>query len=245
MALNHDPTIASPPAAPPSSTEVAPPAAKPPGYVRRFRVALIGAIPAMVAVVAWAVVSQLIWPSGEISDAWQPIEADGMSIELPNSFDVFTDAPEAAEWFADSPVTAVQEIGRTIEQNPEWFVLLAGHDVEEGQFGASILVMGNPLFGTIEDPARAFAEMAVPVMEQNGLTILTNEDATVGTDGYSAVSIAFEAEAEGVPDTRGVSYVVDGGSMLWILEFSVPAEYYDTFEPVFERAVASLDLPGP
>lgn len=243
MAVNQEPTIASPPAAPPSITEVAPPAAKPPGYVRRFRVALIGAIPAMVAVVAWAVVSQLIWPSGEISDAWQPIEADGMSIELPDSFDVTIDAPEVAEWLSDSPDAATREVGRIIEQDPEVFVFMARHDVEEGQFGAEMLLTGIPLDGTIEDPARAFAEMAVPVMEQNGSTILTNEDATVGTDGYSAVSIAFEIEAEGMPDTRGVSYTVDGGSMLWLLTFGVPAEYYDTFEPVFERAVASLDLP--
>jgi hypothetical protein len=243
MALNHDPIIASPPAAPPSNTEVAPPAAKPPRLRRRIRLALIGAIPAMAAAGAWAVVPQLIWPSGEISDAWRPTEADGMSIELPDSFDVTTDAPEAAEWFADSPITATQETGRVIEQNPEAFALMARHDVEEGQFGAEMLVMGIPLDGTIEDPARAFAEIVVPGMEVNGSTILTNDDATVGTGGYSAVSITFETEAEGLPDIRGVSYVVDGGSMLWILDLGVPAEYYDTFEPVFERAVASLDLP--
>lgn len=107
--------------------------------------------------------------------------------------------------------------------------------------GASVEVLRIPAAG---ESLRAFAESFGEDMEAGGQFEITGEsDRAVGTGRYAAVRIDLEGSWPGQPTVRSVVYLVDGGSLLWVAEFTAPSDEYDTVSRTFDRSIATLTLP--
>jgi hypothetical protein len=209
----------------------------------RAGVAILGAVPALAAVIAFNVVPNLLWPSGEISETWTTVERDGMSLELPDSFDVYTEPEEAVTALGELEGEGDEQLAQLVEAMPEAFVVLASHDPSESEYVVDVSVLRFPVEvtggGTVRELANEF--LGTPGPEY---TVLNDEDVVVGTDDLPAVRFDVEQQGEGDRLHERAYVVVDGeGAAVWLIDYAAANSEYDRFEPVFDRSIASLELP--
>lgn len=160
-----------------------------------------------------------------------------MSISLPTSFKVSTDADEVAELTAEFDFPQAQEFSDLITQFPDLFVL-AGFDQLERQ-AASVLIIRLPMAGSSLDQ---YASEFAAGMDEAGFRITAETDTAVGIGDYAAARINAEGHPPGVPDQRSTIYIINGGSQFWVVEFLVPPDEYERLSPSFDQSIDSLTL---
>jgi hypothetical protein len=177
------------------------------------------------------------------SDGWATASAREMSISLPRSFVVTTDADDYAELLAGVGASELDQFAEVIEQFPDLFALAAVEKRPGDEAAATVEVLRVPGTGeSLDESADALGEG----LEAGGVFQITGEsERVVGTGRYAAARIAFEGNWPGQPAMRSVAYLVDGGSQLWVVEFNAPSEEYDSLSGTFDRSIATLTLPTP
>jgi hypothetical protein len=185
------------------------------------------------------------WVSGDESgsDGWRTTGARGMSISLPHRFHVVTDPADYAEGMAEVGLSDTDELAELIEQFPDVFALAAyePRPDDEAYARASVVVLRMPSTDErLDESAEFFTEGA----EEGGFFDITAQnEMAVGTGRYAAVRIDGKGNLPGYPRERSVSYIIDGGSQLWVVTFAALSDEYETLSPTFDRSMASLKLP--
>jgi hypothetical protein len=176
------------------------------------------------------------------SDGWTTANAQGMSISLPRRFRVITDGADYAKQLAALGLFDTDASADEIEQFADLFALAALEPrPEEGPFaGGSIVVMRVPSGGRLDESAALFAE---GIEDQGDYDITAEHDTAVGAGRYAAIRIDTAGHLQGRPSERSVTYIIDAGSLRWLVMFSALREGYDTMSPTFDRSIASLTLP--
>jgi hypothetical protein len=207
----------------------------------RAGLTILGVVPALAALIAFNVVPNLLWPPGEISETWTTVDQDGMSLELPDSFDVYTDPEEAADAL-EQLSGGGEEAADLVRENPEVLVVAALHDPAESEYVVEVDVLRFPPEDVEITSVRDFAD-AVISNGAPGESVLDDEDVVVGTGGYEAVRIDLETQLEGERGRTTAYFLVDSGGTYVVIDYLAPSIEHDRFEAVFEQSIASLELP--
>jgi hypothetical protein len=221
-----DPAVALEPPAQPVTPPVTAPTEPRRGPIRF--VALVGAV--MVAILGYSAIQyRLSWDP----DGWRTTSTRGVSISLPRNFDVITDV--------DSFVRAnggEDPFGGALSMLPDLFVLSAEERIPASQDPpASALILKLPRLGTPEETARDWTIGA----ESDGYGVGDPIETQVGVDSVTAFRL--EGRIPSLPPQHTVVYVVDGDAEMWLVSFSTLPNEYERLAPVFDRSIASLDLP--
>jgi hypothetical protein len=173
-------------------------------------------------------------------DGWTTIHAREMSIALPRRFTVTTDPDEYADFVAEVGAPEPDQAAAGIEQFPDFFALAAYERQPGNEAGASVVVLRFPADASVRASADAFGQN----LEAGGdFEVTSDSRRAVGMDRYDAVRIDYEGSWPGQPTGRSVTYLVDGGTQLWLVEFTAPVEEYDSLSRTFDRSIATLTLP--
>ncbi|HEX6332439.1 MAG TPA: hypothetical protein VF129_14300 [Actinomycetota bacterium] len=177
---------------------------------------------------------------GSGSDGWRTTHVGGMSISLSRSFEVITDAGDYAQAAAEVGEPATDDLAELIRQFPDFFVLFAIEPLPNRMdTGTSLVVMRFPSGGSFDE----FTEEFATEMEKGGFVETTAEDEiTVGAGRYSAVRFENKGHLPGLPLSQSAIYLIDGGSQVWMVEFTTPPEEFERLSPTFERSIASFTV---
>jgi hypothetical protein len=178
---------------------------------------------------------------GSRTDDWRTTRVSGMSISLPGSFEVTTDPNDVAQGAAEVGQSTTDDFAELVRQFPDLFVLAAFEPLPgEVDVGTSLMVMRFPSGGSLDDSVREFS---AGFEEAGFFEITAQNDVRVGAGRYAAVRIDAEGNLPGFPTQQGPTYLIDGGSQVWMVDFTTLREEYQRFSPIFDRSIASLTLP--
>ena len=211
----------------------------------RWRIAVlaVAAICTIVAALIGARVGEWAVSDGSGSDGWATVRAQDMSISLPRSFEVTTDPADYVEALAAVGASEPDQLAELIEQFPDVFAL-AAFQQQSGDGAGAVATVEVLRFPAADEPLDEFAESFGEGLEAGGQFEITGEsERAVGRGRYAAVRIDFDGSWPGQPTARSVAYLVDGGSLQWVVAFTAPSEEYDTVSRTFDRSIATLTLP--
>lgn len=177
---------------------------------------------------------------GVVSQSWSTRHVGSVVVSLPMSFRS-TQSPAAwADYVAaksDDPL--MEQVARSYRQVPQAFVLGASQSLSNAGQEATVVISRWPSGGL---SLRERAAQSHRITKRFGVRILDQAQVVVGRGRYRAVRYEGRANLAGTP-TRGVSYLVDGGAQVWIVDCLAPAQSFKHLSPVFDRLMSSFTRP--